>query len=533
MVEAEARYKQADFAATRAKGLVERLAQRRRALAQRELLGGGPHLFSPETWEIAGGAIGAAAQNAAETVGSVAQKDGVWNFYLALAAALGALLYLRLPNRPLGMAVDGLISGAREAKHPALQILCGAGLVALRAGPPIAVAVAAAQAVVELGELRPAERLFVWRLAEAVAIAALTSAFARIIFAPRLPETRVIDLGDDGALRAVTWSTALAAVIAGRRAVLDPMEAARAAPEAMVVVGFVFALAAAPLVIGLGRLLSRALPTSDEGEQNPEDAPAKSSLAALLRATAVSIAIIAPAAVAAGYYALSRFALDRAVATGALALGVVLLYDVTLRLLRGPARGEAETEASAPGASAPAQSKGLYPAVVTLLLAVLAAPVLAYIWGAASEDIRGVGLQVMEGFQIGESTFSPMDLITALAVLVIGVWITRFVQRLVRRDVLPTMRLDVGVQGFDQRRIGLSRRLHRRGRRRGRDRSGPLEPRDRRRRAVRRHRFRPAEHRQQLRLRLDLAGRASGESGRLDRRRRVRGLCPAHQRARD
>jgi small-conductance mechanosensitive channel len=87
---------------------------------------------------------------------------------------------------------------------------------------------------------------------------------------------------------------------------------------------------------------------------------------------------------------------------------------------------------------------GLIPVLLGFVLAVLAMPVLALIWGARVADLTEVWTRFVEGVSIGDSRISPGDFLTFAAVFVVGYMVTRLVQGGLRTSVLPKTRIDTG-----------------------------------------------------------------------------------------
>ncbi|MGZ9809964.1 DUF3772 domain-containing protein [Pseudoroseicyclus sp. H15] len=88
----------------------------------------------------------------------------------------------------------------------------------------------------------------------------------------------------------------------------------------------------------------------------------------------------------------------------------------------------------------------LLPVLIALLLAVVAVPVLALIWGARVDDLHDLWVRFREGYTLGESRISPTDFLIFLLLFAIGYALTRLFQSTLRAAVLPRTRLDVGAR---------------------------------------------------------------------------------------
>ncbi|WP_282607626.1 mechanosensitive ion channel family protein [Pelagibius sp. Alg239-R121] len=68
------------------------------------------------------------------------------------------------------------------------------------------------------------------------------------------------------------------------------------------------------------------------------------------------------------------------------------------------------------------------------------------LWGLPFEDVARLVVSVLKGVQIGSVTISPGDVLAAIAVFLVVLLVTRFIQRLLSEQVLPNTRMDSGVQ---------------------------------------------------------------------------------------
>ncbi|MBM3733018.1 MAG: mechanosensitive ion channel family protein [Acidimicrobiia bacterium] len=79
---------------------------------------------------------------------------------------------------------------------------------------------------------------------------------------------------------------------------------------------------------------------------------------------------------------------------------------------------------------------------LALLGLFLAAP----FWGLPYRDMIDSIVAAAKGFRVGNITFSPVAIVTALAVFFLGMAVTRLIQRKLMDGVLPETRLDAGAQ---------------------------------------------------------------------------------------
>ncbi|MEP4734742.1 mechanosensitive ion channel domain-containing protein, partial [Parvibaculum sp.] len=86
----------------------------------------------------------------------------------------------------------------------------------------------------------------------------------------------------------------------------------------------------------------------------------------------------------------------------------------------------------------------LLPFAIGLLVLVVSLPVFALIWGARLADISEVWILLTQGVEIAGINVSIGVVVTLVAVFVLGVFITRWLQRFLGTTVLPRTKLDSG-----------------------------------------------------------------------------------------
>lgn len=146
------------------------------------------------------------------------------------------------------------------------------------------------------------------------------------------------------------------------------------------------------------------------------------------------VAVIAPAAAAAGYVTAANAALWSSVMTLGLAGLLIVLQDFI-----------GDLYAMAKGGDAAARD-ALMPVLIGFALVVSSVPLFALIWGARASDLAEAWTRIQHGFSLGGVTLSPMAMLTFVLVFAVGYFLTNFVQGAFRTSILPKTRLDSGGQ---------------------------------------------------------------------------------------
>ncbi|MDA8584892.1 DUF3772 domain-containing protein, partial [Rhodobacteraceae bacterium] len=88
--------------------------------------------------------------------------------------------------------------------------------------------------------------------------------------------------------------------------------------------------------------------------------------------------------------------------------------------------------------------QALAPVLFSLFLTVVSIPVFALIWGARDSDLGEIWTGFKTGIPLGDSSISPVDLLTFAAVFAAGFGLTRLLQGTLKSSVLPRTKMDVG-----------------------------------------------------------------------------------------
>lgn len=467
IAELDALLKRVDSEEVRAKALLNQLASIRRELFTARLMSRGPSLLEPSTLQGATASVIETAEAVVEETRfelEAARMDVplIVAFLVPIAVVCAALLAVfRLKNVAVGRLVRRITPETPHSERVAI----GAALTLARlALPTIGVALSAG-VLLYSGVTGPQGRLIVEGLAEAATVLIGAYALGGAFFAPKAPLLRPKILADCDAVLAHRWMIVLAGIVGLDRLLVRQGEAIGLTVEALTLFN------TSLLVVGgialwrfMGAIHAPAPPATeapaatprDEEDEDPEDQADRSGGTVMrpavqaLRLVARFVAVTAPLFALGGYYALGRFAFYPLVFTIAVIAACILLAYVVSSLVdrvSAPAGAAGETaDAGAPSANGTSFSSRLklIPIVVTTLLACIAVPIIALIWGASPEDLSTAWRAFRDGFRIGEVTISPVDFITFAIVISIGLLVTDRVKRALRRSVLPLTGLDQG-----------------------------------------------------------------------------------------
>ncbi|MEM7189304.1 MAG: mechanosensitive ion channel domain-containing protein [Pseudomonadota bacterium] len=355
------------------------------------------------------------------------------------------LLALFLTVRVRGWLIARLLRTVGPDMSSQARLGVAAALLAVRAILPTIGLVLVIQSLGKSGVLGPNGMLLLDSIAEAFGIAIGAYALSASYFAPNAHELRISTLPEEKAARAHRWVSALALVAVLDRLLIVSGSDIRLTLDALSVINAIL------LVLGgmfLWRLMKairmrepETAPSDDDDDTPPQTGwNPLDYLGRLIRFTGVAAAIVAPVLALAGYYGASRFLFYPVVYSGAVIGICALIYHGIRFHARGPKLADADGEQS----SVPETS--LLQVLTGIILAFIAAPILAGIWGAGEADLLAILNAITNGFEVGTVTIAPKDFIVFAVVFVLGYLITRMLQGVLRRSVLPAVRMDEGAK---------------------------------------------------------------------------------------
>lgn len=288
-----------------------------------------------------------------------------------------------------------------------------------------------------------------------IVMLALASGLARALLAPSRPALRLVTLDDALARRIFNLVFAIS-VLQALVIFIDRLtRTVMTALPLTVTLDGALSVASALLIIMTVRSVNRRNESSDEDGDDDGEAPLQ-RLALIIAALAAAAAIVASLI---GYVALSRFVTTQITWMTLVFSLFVLLTMLTDELTTAWFRreGVVGSRLIASVGFAPrslTQLGVVFNGVVRLILVGLALLAVFAPWGFDSNTLLGSFRQLFIGFTIGAITISPVTILTAIAVFIIGLVATRAFQRWLDTRFLPTTRLDSGLRNSIRTMIG-------------------------------------------------------------------------------
>ena len=279
-------------------------------------------------------------------------------------------------------------------------------------------------------------------------VAALIAALGGALLQRRQASWRLIDITDETANRLRPWTIAASAVtvvsgllIAVRSGVgaSGPVQAASEVLSAILYIVLVFGI----LLAG-ARLRAGAVRAPDD-ERGGHSVMAFLSLATWA-ALAVAVVSLATGYVAFGYF-LARFTVWIAVVAAGLYLVLVSVDDILSTVFRRDGRlADVFQQSFGVRRSVIDQFGVALSALLRLLLILIAAGLVLFPFGSDIPTLFGQISQIAQGITIGEVTVSPGAILRALAVLALGMFAVRGIQKWLTTRYLPATELDAGAR---------------------------------------------------------------------------------------
>ncbi|WP_407049529.1 DUF3772 domain-containing protein [Methyloraptor flagellatus] len=456
LADVQGRVKQAQLVMLRSDEIVKQIGDRRRARFAQELLERSRSVFDPTLWlstlQAVPGLINAFGLLLGDWLRLLAvrgmETTAVFGGTLVAIFAVVALTrrtLIRLTVRESDVAAPSLL--ARSAK--------ATGIVAFNVAVPVVTIIAVSQAL-EAFELSPSRvSALLTALAFSLGSAASIYGLGLGLLAPGKAAWRMLPLRD-GAAQGLQTILIGISVVHGTGIFLTRLLDVLFAPvTSIIAVTGIVALIDTMLVMIALRTLAGALSGDDETAAEGSAPVASDKPRSVFWRWIVPIAWIAAAvtvtASAIGYVALAHFMATQIIRAGAILALLYLLLLLADELLISVFRpqtalGHMLTRSMGLARETVEQIGVVLSGIVRLLLIATAALLLLTPWGVSSDDVMSQARTAFFGFKIGGLTISLSTILTGLALLAIGIGVTRGIQGWLDTRFLPRTRLDSGLK---------------------------------------------------------------------------------------
>jgi len=433
--------------------IVDQVSNRRRAAFTRGLFERSTALVTPDLWMRAAADIPRdlrALQSAVEDTAALFPRNGTIGNLLLLGIAFGISIALYFGRRNIAPRL-----GRRDAKavDPSQRRkLLAAWRVFLLGTIPAFIGSYAVYYALDATDLLPLRLLPVaGAILGGLAFIAFVEALADALLSPDKPSWRVATMSDAAAARVTRLAVGIAIVITVVKSIEALNSGISAALPISIATRGIGALATALiLAIGLHRFADSA--EQEEACFGPYVAPeATTGIGGPARLLGWAAAVVIAIAPIVGYVAFAAFVIDQLVWTAGLFVLLFLLISSADTFIGGTL-GDDTKIATALQANTGLRKRsinqiavlatGLARVVLVLVAALLAlAP-----WGLDSTDVFSSVRSAFFGFKVGDVTISLSTIVLAIGLLLLGMAVTRAIQRWLEQTYLPATDLDAGLR---------------------------------------------------------------------------------------
>lgn len=433
--------------------IVDQVSNRRRAAFTRGLFERSTALVSPDLWMRAAADIPRdlrALQSAVEDTAALFARNGTIGNLLLLGIAFGISIALYFGRRNIAPRL-----GRRDAKavDPSQRRkLLAAWRVFLLGTIPAFIGSYAVYYALDATDLLPLRLLpAAGAILGGLAFIAFVEALADALLSPDKPSWRVATMSDAAAARVTRLAVGIAIVITVVKSIEALNSGISAALPISIATRGIGALATALiLAIGLHRFADSA--EQEEACFGPYVAPeATTGIGGPARLLGWAAAVVIAIAPIVGYVAFAAFVIDQLVWTAGLFVLLFLLISSADTFIGGTL-GDDTKIATALQANTGLRKRsinqiavlatGLARVVLVLVAALLAlAP-----WGLDSTDVFSSVRSAFFGFKVGDVTISLSTIVLAIGLLLLGMAVTRAIQRWLEQTYLPATDLDAGLR---------------------------------------------------------------------------------------
>ncbi|WP_321344173.1 DUF3772 domain-containing protein [Breoghania sp.] len=448
--------KQVQVIQLRADELLTRIVQYRRDQLTRRLFTPTPSVLDPNFWSRVVNDLGPLMKSAGRLVSNwfraIYAISGAWAVLLVVIALVGTYGLIWPLRRSL---LDRAARDPDAAPAPMHRSTAALAITILATVVPAAAMVILFRGL-EAFNLAPDQ---VGRVLGAIFRGAVFAAFVQglawALIAPSRPNWRLLPIGDDAAARLMQLSTAAGVTFAMSLIFNDVLDVLTAPVDLILALQSVIALILGFIIIAALKAIAR----SGQAEAETIEGGGLSAVARWLMPLFWLGALITLIAPVIGYMQVSSFVAQQIIWSvsvfGITHLLLVVVDDVALAIFRADSGlGRTLRETLAFGAGTVEQVGVLLSGILRILLIVGAVISLLAPWGYSTGDVTSLVRQLVFGFEIGSFHFSLSEIVIALVIFIVGLGVTRALQRWLEMSYLPHTRLDVGLKSSIRTGVG-------------------------------------------------------------------------------
>lgn len=427
---------------------LEAISGKRRGMFNDLLLRRSAALINPAFWISAAGQVPAAFARLTDLLVGWSGNLASQPMRTASGFAMAAIVLLVFALPPMRRWQARWIIRDPDVKNvrPLRKTGSAAAIVLIGFAMPSLALLALYHSLVALGLLPEGISEIVRSLFVGIAFGFFLVSLTTATVAPERPEWRLIEISEVAAQRLIPIVVMIGLVIALSLTIDATLRAIDVSLDLSIANQGITALLKALLIMAALRRVADS--EGNESALAPSAASATWRLIIPVGWLAAIAAIIGPLS---GYVTFGRFVANEIIIAVTLLMSLVLLSQFASAAIDSGFSlhgfvGRSMRQAASFSHSAIRQIAAIISGLTQVALFALAALAFLASWGVQSEDLIGSITSAFFGFQVGSFTISVSDIVTAIALLLVGILATRSLQGWLGNSFLPETSLDVGIR---------------------------------------------------------------------------------------
>ncbi len=259
----------------------------------------------------------------------------------------------------------------------------------------------------------------------------MASWIGNVLFTPNQPSLRLVGLGDSLARICYWLSIAFAASLSVETIIDGASEDFKFSPAASAVLQGFSILIGCIVLTGLAQVLKMIARETRMQAQMLEDTPFSPDFFRIAGRVMQFLALLSLVAASLGYVALARAWLSPTMLSLTIFGLAFILHHTIMMPIRAAMRDRQST-------------MELVSILVAFLMLMVSLPLVAMAWGAREAELSEVWRLIQNGIDFGGIRLSPRVLLVLAGTFALGIFLTRWLQRVFERVILPRTHVDSG-----------------------------------------------------------------------------------------